>query len=54
MTAIAPPYPFAESVYGSGEVELGRHTIVKDDHDAAVAQASGEGKLVLINFTGHT
>ena len=54
MTAIAPPYPFSESVFGSGETELAKHVIIPDDYDAAVAEAIQDDKLVLINFTGHT
>lgn len=53
MSAMNPPYsggllfPIWYEVGGEWE-------IVKDDHDRAKERASGEGKLVLINFTGFT
>ena len=40
MTAIAPP------------LDLGKHTKVKDDYDAALATALAQNKLLLVNFTG--
>ena len=53
MTAIAPNYSGGKlgwSWYSPG----GSWTIVKDDYDAALAQAASEDKLLLINFTGFT
>ena len=53
MTAIAPNYSGGKlgwSWYSPG----GSWTIVKDDYDAALAQAAREDKLLLINFTGFT
>ncbi len=53
MTAIAPNYSGGKlgwSWYSPG----GSWTIVKDDYDAALAQAAREGKLLFINFTGFT
>jgi thiol:disulfide interchange protein DsbD len=53
MTAIAPPY-------SGGKLGLAWYTpgggwpIVKDDYEAAVAQAASEKKLLLVNFTGFT
>jgi thiol:disulfide interchange protein DsbD len=45
MTAFEPPYRLRP---------VDEHTIVKDDHDAAVALAVREKKYVLVNFTGFT
>ena len=42
MTAIIPP------------VGSAAHTVIKDDYDGALARASEEKKLVLVNFTGFT
>ena len=55
MTAIIPPYS-SESLLKTfgGSTEIARHAIVKDDYDGALARASAEDKLVLINFTGFT
>jgi thiol:disulfide interchange protein DsbD len=53
MTAIAPNYSGGRlgwNWYSPG----GSWTIVKDDYDAALAQAARENKLLLINFTGFT
>jgi hypothetical protein len=53
MTAIAPNYSGGRlgwAWYSPG----GSWPIVKDDYDAALAQAEREGKLLLINFTGFT
>ena len=57
MTAIVPPYSNdALLVAFGGELEEGKakHGIVADDYDGALALASEEEKLVLINFTGFT
>jgi thiol:disulfide interchange protein DsbD len=57
MTAIAPPYS-SQRVAGfegaGASVAAKEHEIVKDDLDAAIALASQQGKLVLVNFTGYT
>jgi len=57
MTAIVPPYS-NETLLGvfGGDLEevMPKHTIVKDDYDGALARASEEEKLVLVNFTGFT
>ena len=45
MTAFEPPYRLRP---------VEEHTIVKDDHEAALALAEREGKFVLVNFTGFT
>ncbi|HEX6810782.1 MAG TPA: cytochrome c biogenesis protein CcdA [Planctomycetota bacterium] len=45
MTAFEPPYRLRP---------VDEHTIVKDDHDGAVALAAREHKYVLVNFTGFT
>ncbi|MEM7307091.1 MAG: cytochrome c biogenesis protein CcdA [Planctomycetota bacterium] len=53
MTSIVPPYSggrFFPELWRTGA----RHQIVVDDYDAAVELARQEGKLVLVNFTGHT
>jgi hypothetical protein len=53
MTAIAPPYSGGKlglAWYTTG----GDWTIVKDDYDAALEQATREKKLLLVNFTGFT
>jgi len=52
MTAIIPNYS-TRPVNGGGEGPR-KHSIVVDDYDAARARARGEGKLVLLNFTGYT
>ncbi|PIE24754.1 MAG: hypothetical protein CSA62_02665 [Planctomycetota bacterium] len=65
MTAMAPPYS-AEQLHAravSAPVDLkypkadrkhgGRHLVFIDDYDAARHAASLEGKLLLVNFTGH-
>ncbi len=56
-TSIIPPYS-SERVAGfgggGGAVEQKTHEIIKDDYDAAVAAAKDSGKLLLVNFTGHT
>ncbi|QDU70094.1 protein-disulfide reductase DsbD family protein [Engelhardtia mirabilis] len=60
MTAIVPPYShsIANEVSGAssgaGESRQKGHTIVEDDYDGALALARQEGKLLLVNFTGHT
>jgi thiol:disulfide interchange protein DsbD len=58
MTTIAPPYRAATLsgglAVGGGGTEVAKgHTIITDDHDAAVAQALSENKLVMVNFTGY-
>lgn len=45
MTAFEPPYRLRP---------IEEHTVVKDDHQAAVALARREGKYLLVNFTGFT
>ncbi|MBL9077264.1 MAG: hypothetical protein JNL08_07170 [Planctomycetes bacterium] len=45
MTAFEPPYRLRP---------VDEHTIVKDDHDGAMALARREKKFVLVNFTGFT
>jgi thiol:disulfide interchange protein DsbD len=53
MTAILPNYSGGRLMpewWHSGS----RHAIVVDDFAAAVAKAEQEGKLLLVNFTGHT
>ena len=57
-SALAPPYSaqrVAGANFGNAE-KSSRETraIVKDDIDGALALAKAEGKLVLVNFTGHT
>ena len=57
-SALAPPYSaqrVAGASFGYAE-KSSRETraIVKDDIDGALALAKAEGKLVLVNFTGHT
>jgi len=57
MTALAPNYSTAIAGSGStgGTATTAKgHVIVKDDYDAALARASSEGKLLLVNFTGFT
>ena len=53
MTAIAPPYSGGKLGWKWYETG-GSWTIVKDDYDAALAQAAAENKLLLVNFTGFT
>ena len=47
---------FARRPAPLGQPEAGEldHEIVKDDLEAAIALANEQGKLVLVNFTGHT
>jgi thiol:disulfide interchange protein DsbD len=52
MTAIIPNYSNRPLV-GTGAT-VTTHTIVVDDYEAARRRASEEGKLLLVNFTGHT
>jgi len=54
MTAIAPPYSNNLGGGGKAQAKVDRHTIIKDDFEAAVERAKQEGKRVLINFTGFT
>jgi thiol:disulfide interchange protein/DsbC/DsbD-like thiol-disulfide interchange protein len=58
MTAMAPPYSagrVAAFQSGGGPAAAANdHEIVKDDLDAAIARAKEQGKLALVNFTGHT
>ncbi len=51
MTAIAPNYSLREG--GGGHLEA-RHEIVMDDYEAARTSAEEQGKLLFVNFTGHT
>jgi thiol:disulfide interchange protein len=56
MTAIVPPYAtprIAGREESSGETASKDHEIVKDDFEAALAKARAQGKLLLVNFTGH-
>ncbi|MCY2959272.1 MAG: hypothetical protein NTY35_03825 [Planctomycetota bacterium] len=57
MTALAPNYSTAiagpASSDGGPAVAKG-HVIVKDDYEGALARASSEGKMLLVNFTGFT
>jgi len=53
MTALAPPY----SNTLAGPVDSGassRALVIKDDYDAARAEALARGVPLLLNFTGHT
>lgn len=54
MTALAPPYSSLEVSRAGGATKVKDHEIVIDDLDAAKALAMDQGKLVLVNFTGHT
>ena len=51
MTAIVPNYSFQEE--GGGR-RIAQHEIIKDDFEAAKASALDQGKLLFVNFTGHT
>jgi thiol:disulfide interchange protein DsbD len=53
MTAIIPPYSNA-SGGGAKSAAADKHTIVKDDYEAALALARDQGKRLLVNFTGIT
>lgn len=53
MTAIAPPYSGGRLGWKWYETG-GEWAIVKDDYAAAVARATEEKKLLLVNFTGFT
>ena len=54
ITSIIPPYSNASSGGGSKSAAVDRHTIVKDDYEAALALARDQGKRLLVNFTGIT
>jgi thiol:disulfide interchange protein DsbD len=55
MTAIIPNYSKRLPASGAAAASVERdHPIVKDDYDAAVAQAAESGRALLVNFTGHT
>lgn len=55
MTAILPGYHHEGLVKTFGDQRhYTRHQIVVDDLDGAFEMAKAEGKLVLLNFTGHT
>ncbi len=58
MLAIAPPYSGTRAggpaTSASAAKDASGHAIIKEDYDAAVAKATAEKKLVLINFTGVT
>jgi hypothetical protein len=55
MTAIVPPYSNSLSVLQGGKSRNQESwPIVIDDYEVALAQAQAEGKLLLVNFTGHT
>lgn len=55
MTAFIPPYStrIAQAGVETGTPRTG-WTIIKDDYDAALAQAQRENKPLLVNFTGFT
>ena len=53
MTAIAPNYSGGLVPLSFYETQ-GTWAIVKDDYDEALQLAANEGKLLLVNFTGHT
>lgn len=53
MTAIIPPYSNRIGGNGGG-VNTVERPILIDDYDSALARAKQEGKLLLVNFTGHT
>ncbi len=55
MTAISPNYSGKEASASSGATAASAsHVIVKDDYDTAATRAKSDGKLLLVNFTGHT
>jgi thiol:disulfide interchange protein DsbD len=54
MTAIIPPYSNSLLIGKAGERAKPSWPIVVDDLEAAIQRAKDEGKLVLVNFTGHT
>jgi hypothetical protein len=54
MTAIIPPYSNSLLIGKAGERAKPSWPIVVDDLEAAIQRAQDEGKLVLVNFTGHT
>ncbi len=56
MTGIAPNYSstVVGSTGGRGAALQPKHVIVKDDHEGALKVAAEQGKLVLMNLTGHT
>jgi thiol:disulfide interchange protein len=54
MTAIIPPYSNSLLVGKAGGAAKPAWTIVADDFEGALERARGEGKQVLVNFTGHT
>ena len=61
MTAILPPYSIHELSHNEGGVPPGEQNdresnpwiIVEDDFEAGLAKAREQGKLALINWTGH-
>ena len=53
MTGFVPAYSNRIVMKGEGGMQPAEtHVIVKDDPDAAMARAEGEGKLLLYNLTG--
>lgn len=59
MTAIIPPYSSRIDAPGVGSSETPAsqkkgHEVVEDDYELARTRAIGQGKLLLVNFTGHT
>lgn len=53
MTGFVPAYSNRIVMKGEGGMQPAEtHVIVKDDPDAAMARAQGEGKLLLYNLTG--
>ena len=55
MTAILPPYHHEGLVKAFGDQRhYTRHVVMVDDLGGAFEAAQAEGKLVLLNFTGHT
>ena len=51
MTAIIPNYSFQD---GNGLRRIAQHQIIEDDFEAAKASAVEQGRLLFVNFTGHT
>ncbi|TAJ21768.1 MAG: hypothetical protein EPO68_04165 [Planctomycetota bacterium] len=53
MTALAPPY--SNTLVGAVASDAGsRALVIKDDYDAARAEAIARGVPLFLNFTGHT
>jgi len=54
MTAIVPPYSSRIETLGRDGAQAEPPGIVVDDYERARERARREGKLLLVNFTGHT